>query len=69
MKTLKWKSTLLYIIAAVVWGLLIASLFMGCNLYEKEEVQVTRCPRIETDTVALPEWESEHGEAEEDVGH
>ncbi len=50
-------------------GLLIASLFMGCNLYEKEEVQVIRCPRIETDTVAVPEWESEQGEAAEDVGH
>ncbi len=69
MKTLKWKSTLLYIVAAAVWGLLIASLFMGCNLYEKEEVQVIRCPRIETDTVAVPEWESEQGEAAEDVGH
>ncbi len=69
MKTLKWKSTLLYIIAAVVWGLLIATLFMGCNLYEKEEVQIIRCPRIETDTVVVPEWESETDYPTEEVGH
>ncbi len=69
MKTLKWKSTLFYIVAAAVWGLLIASLFMGCNLYEKEELQIIRCPRIGTDTVSVPEWESGQGEAAEDVGH
>ncbi len=69
MKTLKWKSTLLYIVAAVVWGLLIASLFMGCNLYEKEELQIIRCPRIGTDTVSVPEWESETGQPTEEIGH
>ncbi len=69
MKMLKWKQALLYIVAATVWGLLVASLFMGCNLYEKEEVQVVRCPRIETDTITMPEWESGQGGAAEDVGH
>ncbi len=54
---------------AVVWGLLAASLFMGCNLYENEDVQIIRCPRIETDTVAAPERESEQRDAAEDVGY
>ncbi len=69
MKKRRMKQALLYVIMAIVRRLLVASLFMGCNLYENEEVQIIRCPRIETDTVAVPEWESEQGDAAEDVGH
>ncbi|MCM1302218.1 MAG: hypothetical protein NC250_09550 [Alistipes senegalensis] len=68
MKKQRMKQALLYAVVAVVWGLLAASLFMSCNLYEKEEEQIIRCPRIETDTVTVPEWESGQG-ATEDVGH
>lgn len=69
MKTHKWKSMFLYIVAATVWGLLVASLFGGCNLYEKEEVRVIRCPHIETDTITVSEWENGTDEPTEEVGH
>lgn len=64
----KIEIAIIYCILATIAGLLTASLFVGCNLYEKEEVQIIRCPRIETDTITVPEWESGQG-ATEDVGH
>lgn len=69
MKKRQMKQILLYAVVAVVWGLLVASLFIGCNLYEKEDVRIIHCPRIETDSVKVPEWESVQEEATEDVGH
>ena len=50
MKKQKIKYAVLYCILALIWGILIASLFMGCNVYEHEEVEIidvlkyrTRC--------------------------
>lgn len=47
---------MLYCILAAIWGVLIASLFMGCNVYEKETVEIIRCPVIEADTIEIPDW-------------
>ena len=60
MKKQKIKYAVLYCILALIWGILIASLFMGCNVYEHEEVEIIRCPQIQ-DTVQLPDWESSQG--------
>ena len=39
--------------------MLIASLFMGCHVYEHEEVEIIRCPVIEADTIDIPGWDKE----------
>lgn len=36
--------------------LFIASLFVGCNVYEKETVEIIRCPVIDADTIEIPDW-------------
>ncbi len=56
MKKQKIRYAILYCILALIWGILIASLFMGCNIYEKETMEIIRCPLIETDTVEIPDW-------------
>lgn len=56
MKKQKNKYAILYCILVLIWSILIASLFMGCNIYEKETVEIIRCPLIETDTVEIPDW-------------
>ena len=38
---------------------LFATTFTACNLYEHEEVETIRCPRINADTLAIPDWEGE----------
>ena len=58
MKKQKIKYAVLYYILALIWGIFIVSLFMGCNVYEHEEVEIIRCPQIQ-DTVQLPDWEPE----------
>ena len=58
MKKQKIKYAVLYCILDLIRGILIASLFMGCNVYEHEEVEIIRCPQIQ-DTVQLPDWEPE----------
>ena len=56
MKKQKIKYVMLYCILAAIWGVLIASLFMGCNIYETETVEIIRCPVIEADTIEIPDW-------------
>lgn len=58
MKKQRIKYEILYCILALIWGILIASLFMGCNVYEHEEAEIIRCPQIQ-DTVQIPDWEPE----------
>ena len=58
MKQPKIKQAVLYCLLIAIWGVLIASLFMGCNVYEHEEVETIRCPQIQ-DTVRIPDWEPE----------
>lgn len=57
MKKRKIGYAILYCILAVIWGLLIASLFLGCSIYEKETIEIIRCPIIDADTVHIPDWE------------
>ena len=57
MKKRKIANILRYCILATIWGVLIASLFVGCNLYEKEEIEIIRCPEIKTDTIKIPDWD------------
>ena len=56
MKKQKIKYTILYCILTSIWGMLIASLFIGCSVYEKETVEIIRCPVIEADTLEIPDW-------------
>ncbi len=56
MKKQKIKYAVLYCILALIWGMLIASLFVGCNVYEHEEVEIIRCPVIDADTIEIPDW-------------
>ncbi|MCD8273478.1 MAG: hypothetical protein LUC96_00600 [Alistipes sp.] len=57
MKKQKTGCIMLYCILAAIWGVLITSLFVGCNVYEKEEIEIIRCPAIEADTIEIPEWD------------
>ena len=50
MKNKRIKIALVVIIAA-----LFASAFAACNVYEKEEVEILRCPQVQ-DTIIIPEW-------------
>lgn len=52
MKKQKIKYVMLYCILAAIWGVLIASLFIGCNVYEKEPVEIIRCPQTD---IEIPE--------------
>ena len=56
MKKQKIKYAVLYYILALIWGIFIVSLFMGCNVYEKETVEIIRCPIIEADTIEIQDW-------------
>ena len=56
MKKQKIKYAILYCIHILIWSILIASLFMGCNIYEKETVEIIRCPVIDADTIEIPDW-------------
>lgn len=56
MKKQRIRCAILYCILALIWGILIASLFMGCNVYEKETVEIIRCPVIEADSIEIPDW-------------
>ena len=58
MKKRKIWAIILYCILIAIWTLLIASLFIGCNVYINEEVEIIRCPQIQ-DTVQIPDWEPE----------
>ena len=44
----------MYLLLMIVGGVLLMSLFVGCNVYEHEEV--IRCPQIQ-DTVQIPDWD------------
>lgn len=48
-------------IFATLVALLLASAFSGCNVYEKQEVEVIRCPVIDADTIDIPDWENPVG--------
>ena len=54
MKTSKIRISVTALIAA-----LFATAFTACNLYEHEEVETILCPRIDTDTLTIPDWEDE----------
>lgn len=61
MNRLKIKYAVAYGFLAATAAVLIASLFMGCHVYEHEEVEIIRCPVIETDTIDIPGWEKPVG--------
>ena len=56
MKKQKIKYAVLYYILALIWGIFIVSLFMGCNDIEKEPVLIIRSPIIEAATIEIPDW-------------
>ena len=51
MKNKRIRITLVAIVAA-----LFASAFAACNVYEKEEIEIRRCPQVQ-DTVIMPGWD------------
>ncbi len=56
MKRNKIASVIFYCLLAILGGVLIVSLFVGCHVYTDEEVEMIRCPQIQ-DTVQIPDWE------------
>ncbi|MCM1301200.1 MAG: hypothetical protein NC226_05725 [Bacteroides cellulosilyticus] len=44
------------IVLAAIAIALFASAFGGCDIYEKEDIEIYRCPQIR-DTVEIPDWE------------
>ena len=56
MKQQKIKYAIRYCILDWIWGMFIASLFVSCNVYEKETVEIIRCPVIDDDTIEIPDW-------------
>lgn len=57
MNTKKWKTATLYLLVA----LLAASAFVGCNVYEKIDIEQIRCPQIQ-DTLYFPDWDEPKNE-------
>ncbi|MCD7794129.1 MAG: hypothetical protein LUH46_04570 [Alistipes sp.] len=68
MKKLKIKFAILYCILAGIWGILIATLLVGCNIYEKEEIEIIRCPQIQ-DTIQVPDWDRRLAPDDNTLGH
>ncbi len=56
MKRDKIGTVFFYCLLAILGGILIVSLFVGCHVYTDEEVEMIRCPQIR-DTVQIPDWE------------
>lgn len=56
MKRDKIGTVIFYCLLAILGGILIVSLFVGCHVYTDEEVEMIRCPQIQ-DTVHIPDWE------------
>lgn len=48
---------IMYCILVTILGLLAASFFLGCNIYENETVEVVSCPVVDVDTIQIPDWE------------
>ncbi|MBS5525818.1 MAG: hypothetical protein KHX48_09570 [Alistipes sp.] len=56
MKRDKIGTVIFYCLLAILGGVLIVSLFVGCHVYTDEEVEIIRCPQVQ-DTVHIPDWE------------
>lgn len=56
MKRDKIGTVIFYCLLAILGGVLIVSLFVGCHVYTDEEVEIIRCPQIR-DTVQIPDWD------------
>lgn len=56
MKRDKIGTVIFYCLLAILGGILIVSLFVGCHVYTDEEVEIIRCPQVQ-DTVQIPDWE------------
>lgn len=56
MKRDKIGTVIFYCLLAILGGVLIVSLFVGCHVYTDEEVEIIRCPQVQ-DTVQIPDWE------------
>lgn len=55
MKKQEITQVFMYLLMMIVGGVLLMSLFVGCNVYEHEEAEIIRCPQIQ-DTVQIPDW-------------
>lgn len=56
MKKIKIKSLILYCILVIIWSLLIFPIFTSCTIYEREQVELIRCPQVQ-DSINIPDWE------------
>lgn len=50
------KDKRIRIALAAIVAALFASAFAACNVYEKEELEIRRCPQVQ-DTIIMPGWE------------
>lgn len=53
------KKRIIRIGVAAAIAALFASAFAACNLYEKEEIEIRRCPQVQ-DTVIMPGWDEQN---------
>lgn len=53
------KKRIIRIGTAAAIAVLFASAFAACNLYEKEEIEIRRCPQVQ-DTVIMPGWDEQN---------
>lgn len=50
------KKRIIRIGTAAAIAALFASAFAACNLYEKEVIEIRRCPQVQ-DTITTPGWD------------
>lgn len=50
------KNRRIRIALAAIVAALFASAFVACNVYEKEELEIRRCPQVR-DTIIMPGWD------------
>ncbi len=50
------KNKRIRIVLAAIVAALFASAFAACNVYEKEDVEIRRCPQVR-DTIIMPGWD------------
>lgn len=50
------KNRRIRIALAAIVAALFASAFAACNVYEKGELEIRRCPQVQ-DTIIMPGWD------------
>ena len=68
MKKRNIETWIFHCLLIILAGILIASLFTGCNIYTDEEIEIIRCPQIQ-DTIQIPGWDERLTRNSDALGH